>query len=861
MAQSSKPKKKRKQKSENSIQVEGNVSGSVLIAGNKNMVNVHLEQLKTEYALFTIPQPVIDFTGREIQLTQLKASFKNGAVITGVSGGGGAGKTELARKLAQEIADDYPDACMSIDLLGTSENPLAPEDVMRRILEPFYPNQKLPNELEQLKGLYRQTFSTKKALLLLDNAANAAQVRQLILPGPSATIFTSRQFFSLTEFGLQEPLQLGTFSPEESRTFLRNASNKLNHATDNDIEQLSSLCGYLPLALRIAISILNDRLDYTLKVLINSLVDEHTRLRRLKRDNDVDLNMEAVISLSYNLLPAEIKQRFYTISIFKGFFWAGSVAAILDINNGEEIRSTLGVLLNRNLINTFLGPFGMVGKSEIVQMNYYFFHDLTRLFALERLHENVDEAKIVIERHAYYYLGLVIAILSDSAQNNVGIFYVMWPELFAAWQRMQSDYTIQPNSDFAKKWNSDFVIIYSHMINSGIPIYQRIEIENKLLQEAKIIRDKFSDDSNLSEYPPEENGVDGLKHYYVPKEIVHLTNLGDAYNSAGESLNAISVLTDALKVIQSTPHVSEFVSKLMMAKVFGNLGNAYLALLENAKAFDYYQSQLVISREINDKEGEAIALGNIGNYYRQIGEIRNSQNFYEEQLSLSQQIRHKQLEGTALGNLAVVFNKLGMKNKALDYHDKAIIIARETGDKRREGIELIDVGLYFDGIGDLQKAMASYEQALSILQELGDRKSESVALVNLGSVYYQFGKKEKARQHWDAALAIFLETGNPSSSELKNKIDRLDVKLLAENFKQADSQEFIQTVVEAVTSKSPKAEYLFDAVTELLRHDDVVSEKRELLIVLQKILVGIKAPDLGRLSETDRKLIQFRLSY
>jgi len=39
-------------------------------------------------------------------------------------------------------------------LLCPLDTPLAPEEAMRPLLEPFYPNQKLPDDPEQLKGLY-----------------------------------------------------------------------------------------------------------------------------------------------------------------------------------------------------------------------------------------------------------------------------------------------------------------------------------------------------------------------------------------------------------------------------------------------------------------------------------------------------------------------------------------------------------------------------------------------------------------------------------------------------------------------------------------------------------------------------------
>jgi hypothetical protein len=66
MSKSSKLKKEKP--SNNTIDVGGDVSNSVLIAGNKDKVTIQFEQIKTTYGLFTIPQPVTDFTGREAEI-------------------------------------------------------------------------------------------------------------------------------------------------------------------------------------------------------------------------------------------------------------------------------------------------------------------------------------------------------------------------------------------------------------------------------------------------------------------------------------------------------------------------------------------------------------------------------------------------------------------------------------------------------------------------------------------------------------------------------------------------------------------------------------------------------------------------
>ncbi len=63
------------------VEIGGSVSGDIQIA---NTIN-NFEALKTTYGLFTIPQPVTDFMGREEELAQLKSSFEKGAIISGLS--------------------------------------------------------------------------------------------------------------------------------------------------------------------------------------------------------------------------------------------------------------------------------------------------------------------------------------------------------------------------------------------------------------------------------------------------------------------------------------------------------------------------------------------------------------------------------------------------------------------------------------------------------------------------------------------------------------------------------------------------------------------------------------------------------
>ena len=422
--------------------------------------------------LFTIPPPMTDFTGRDEELKKLKGSFANGAIITGVSGGGGVGKTELARKLAQDIAPNFPDARMEINLMGISEIPLTSEEAMRRLIEPLYPN--------QLKGLYQQKFGKFKALLLLDNAADAHQVRPLIPPAPSVAIITSRQHFTLAEFGLKEPLRLDVLEFADARTLLRSASEKLKEAPDKQLDELSSFCGRLPLALRVAASLLSDSPNWTPGNLIDRLKDERTRLERLKREGDQDLDVEAALSLSYKLLDDNFKKYFRMVSVFTAPFLNFSTKAVWGMSDEDDLEGVLNKLVNRSLLNVLPSPLREGQGSEVLWL--YTLQDLTRLFGTKRLLENTEETQETIVRHAEHFLEWASFAEYEYLKGGehivtaLGLFRFIWPHLFAAYERLLPEQKYFPRPASADKWLSDFPGKCAYVMDLHLPPRLKIPI-------------------------------------------------------------------------------------------------------------------------------------------------------------------------------------------------------------------------------------------------------------------------------------------------------------------------------------------------------------------------------------------------
>src|SRR5438105_4600393 len=82
--------------------------------------------LPTATPLHQLPSPPRDFTGRAAELEELMNNVgRGGALISGLHGMGGIGKTALALKLAELLTPRYPDAQFFLDLKGTTQ-PVAP---------------------------------------------------------------------------------------------------------------------------------------------------------------------------------------------------------------------------------------------------------------------------------------------------------------------------------------------------------------------------------------------------------------------------------------------------------------------------------------------------------------------------------------------------------------------------------------------------------------------------------------------------------------------------------------------------------------------------------------------------------------
>ena len=170
------------------------------------------------------------FVGREPELKQLDTLLSQEVpggtvVITAISGTGGIGKTTLALRWGHEVAAEFPDGQLYVNLRGYDPGgvPLAPAEAVRGFLDSLgVPPTDVPESPDAQAALYRTLLADRRVLILLDNARDPDQVRPLLPASPGClVIVTSRSALtglSITDGAVTIPL--GLVSQAEAEALL-----------------------------------------------------------------------------------------------------------------------------------------------------------------------------------------------------------------------------------------------------------------------------------------------------------------------------------------------------------------------------------------------------------------------------------------------------------------------------------------------------------------------------------------------------------------------------------------------------------------------------------------------------------------
>jgi tetratricopeptide (TPR) repeat protein len=598
---------------------------------------------------------------------------------------GGVGKTALALKLAEQLKDEYPDAQFYVDLKGVTQ-PLTPKEAMAHVIRAWNPLQQLPEQEEDVAALYRSVLDGKRALLLMDNARDADQVRPLIPPTSGLLLVTSRQRFALP--GLVEK-DLSKLSETDACALLVKITPRLCREKKGVVENLADLCGYLPLALEKVASALKVKKNISPTDYAYRLADARNRLQLTETD--------AALQQSYDLLSQKLQEKFCLLAVFPYTFGLAAAGVIWEIKS-EEALYPLGELL----------AYSLVEYDEIAQR--YRLHDLVRLFAGQRL--TLEKRTMAQKLHAGHYLNVLrdadqlYGKGGDSVAAGLALFDLEWGNIQAgqAWAVLHAN----NDDNDATTWCCQYPDTGVYCLGLRQHPRERIPWLEAALSAAR----------ELEEREWEGNA---------------LGNLGFVYDDLGQYRTAIKYYEEGLQIQRELmQHQAEGTS-------VGNLGVAYLNLGEYARAIEYAQQHLKIAREIDDKNGRMRALCNLGSAHGGLGQYHRAIEYQEQSMQIAQEIGDRVGESHAFGSLGNAYAELGERSRAIEYYEKQLAICREIGYRSGQGSALWNSAIVFDELADRGQAIVRATAALKIFEAI---ESPSAAKVRAALADWREERKD-----------------------------------------------------------------------------------------------------------------------
>jgi len=507
-----------------------------------------------------LSSPPKDFVGRAREIRDLrKAARKHTPLI--IRAGGGVGKTALALKLAAELRSLFPGPHIHLRLRGTDE-PLSPLKAMEHVIRAFRPDYKTPEDEAEVAPLYRSTLHGKRALLLMDNARDADQVRDLAPPEGSLMIVTTRQDFTLPGWFA---LDLDVLPMQKAVELLGKPCSRIG----DDAEEIAELCGCLPLALRLAGGALAVREEIAPADYIADLRGKGNLIATLDKfqgASGAEKKLEASFRMSYELLCDDLKEAWRQLAVFPADFFSVAAAAVWEME-GKAARDFLGDLLSYNLID------------YDADTKRWRLHDLARDFAAARLAEDEGERYAAAKRHARHYLAVLSLCNNlyleggDETLRGLAVFDMERANIEAGFEWASANYK---TNDDAAQTASDYPDAGAYCLDlRQHPRRERIPWLEIALAAARRLEDRKA-------------------------EAAPLGNLGLAWAALGETRKAIDYFEKPLEIARDMgDRRGEGYDLWNMALALESLG-------ERDEAIEKAEDALSIYEEIEDPNADVV---------------------------------------------------------------------------------------------------------------------------------------------------------------------------------------------------------------------------------------------------------------
>ncbi len=773
----------------------------------------------------TLPPEMVEFVGRDEELSLLIQPPGDSPRIRVIEGMAGVGKTTLAIHAARAAAAHYPDGTFYLNF--QTHDPGLPSldaaEALHRLLRMLTaPTTPIPDAIGERTALLRAQLSRRRAIVILDDAAGPEQIQPLLpVSGQSLILITTRRTLS----GLRGAyvLTLDVLSMADAVTLFRRVAGQ-GQAHDQDAAAMAvELCGRLPLAIKLAAG----RLAHDYPPRLADLVEELAH-SPVPTPGAASPQVMSAFDVSYRSLEPDHQGFFRRLGMSPCASISPAAAAALGGVTLAEAQQALAALLDHHLLAR--APGGQ-----------FRFHDLIREYASLRAtqEDSGPERRRAVGRLLNYYLSAAdqadrvlhpfrrrmpvrvsrptpVSPALARTDGAAGWLEAEWRNILQAaqyagrheWKQQCAD-LIHVLGGFleARAYWDDAITAHTVAVQAGRDLVDPARVAQASLELSEVKQQTGQHDAAL---PLAEEAAEIYRSLADQRgETEALDQIGLAHQRAGRSRDALAYFAEARALYgwAEDPHgvadtlahsgiaswqlgrcreAMDMLREALLlyraagdrrgeAKTLNNLGRMQLNFGYHRDALDGYKKALDIFREIGVAQSEAILYHNIGALYNYKGSYDEGLVAYRRALAIYRQIGDLPNEADVLNDIGAIFQSAECYDEALICHDKAKAIAKEIGNLRQQVTALRGIAGVRRGCGGYGEAFDLYHSALKLAREIGDPYEEAKILEGIGETSLSTLRSDAARIAFRQALDIFERLDVPEAESARIRIEALDL--------------------------------------------------------------------------------------
>jgi tetratricopeptide (TPR) repeat protein len=703
---------------------------------NGNELNLLAPWPPPAHAPFQAVADLPYFVGREGAMRELERILLQGqhVAICNLHGMGGVGKTSLAAHLAYRLRAQFPDGVLWARLDTTDTM-----TILSAFADAYGKNVNEYRDVESRSAVVRNLLAGKRALLVLDNAANSEQVRPLLPPttGKTAVLLTTRYDLAVADQMHRFPVE--SFDPNSGESlalFRYFLGQPASQHWFKELQAIADLLGHLPLAIAIAAG----QLAYgrvPIPTFLAQLQQSEQRLDALIRE---DRSVRLSFDLSYRALSPEMQGFFAALGAFGGDDFGVTAVAYITHTTAIQAQKILDQLHHLSFVQ-----IGIPGR--------YRLHPLLRDYAREQ----------ITSENAYADMATFYIELAES--TKAGDFKPLLPETSNILACLKLLHERQMYAHLLRALKAFNTYLHAQGLNELQEFYlEQVKpfayTSEKPELLAGLLLDQLRAEAQRSRSTKAPSLLLELSRLVEASDLQEAKNLQlkcDFLNASGAFHKSNNNLTQAEACYLEAFEIAHKIGSLdAAAKIKINHGLLFVRL-DDEEAITYHLDALPLARQHSSYHVIITCLLNLTELYHVQGNFEQAEIYLDEAEELARQHGHRMHYIGVLGNRAQIAQKRGDIPNSERYHQEAATIAREVDHWSAQVPALIALANISRQWADFQQAEALLREALAVSDKQDNQSNRLSVWLNWGELYLAEGQWQAATETWTEVLEKSVE--------------------------------------------------------------------------------------------------------